>query len=40
MARHNKTNNWLSSLAALALVAMGYGVCLLGERGLLAEETS
>ena len=33
-------NDWLSSLAALALVAMGYGVCLLAERGPLAEETS
>ena len=33
-------NDWLSSLAALALVAMGYGVCLLAERRPLAEETS
>ena len=33
-------NDWLSSLAALALVAMGYGVCLLAERRQLAEETS
>jgi APA family basic amino acid/polyamine antiporter len=33
-------NDWLSSLAALALVAMGYGVWLLAERGPLAEETS
>ena len=33
-------NDWLSSLAALALVATGYGVCLLAERRPLAEETS
>ena len=33
-------NDWLSSLAALALVAMGYGVCLLAERRPTAEETS
>ncbi len=33
-------NDWLSSLAALALVATGYGVCLLAERPPLAEETS
>ena len=33
-------NDWLSSLAALALVATGYGVCLLAERRHLAEETS
>ena len=33
-------NDWLSSLAAVALVAMGYGVCLLAERRPLAEETS
>ena len=33
-------NDWLSSLAALALVATGYGVCLLAERRQLAEETS
>ena len=31
-------NDWLSSLAALALVATGYGVCLLAERRPLAEE--
>ena len=40
MTRHNKTNDWLISLAAVALVAMGYGVCLLAERRPLAEETS
>ena len=33
-------NDWLSSLAALALVATGYGVRLLAERRRLAEETS
>ena len=33
-------NDWLSSLAALALVAMGYGVCLLAKRRPFAEETS
>ena len=33
-------NDWLSSLAAVALVAMGYGVCLLAERRPTAEETS
>ena len=33
-------NDWLSSLAALALVATGYGVCLLAERRPSAEETS
>ena len=33
-------SDWLSSLAALALVAMGYGVCLLAERRPFAEETS
>ena len=33
-------NDWLSSLAALALVAAGYGVCLLAERRPLAEATS
>ena len=33
-------NDWLSSLAAIALVATGYGVCLLAERRPTAEETS
>lgn len=32
-------NDWLSSLAALALVATGYGVCLLAEGRPPAEET-
>jgi APA family basic amino acid/polyamine antiporter len=33
-------NDWLSSLAAIALVATGYGVCLLAERRPLADATS
>ena len=33
-------SDWLSSLAAVALVAMGYGVCLLAEQRPLADEPS